>query len=61
MKIEFIDSITSARQALEKSHSVAQIMIEQTGTQHDAQRSKLYAEIMLDYIAEAEEYLTTIK
>ena len=61
MNIELIDSIAGAKHALEKSRSVAQIMIEQAEDPHGAARSRLLAEVMLDYIAEAEECLSEIE
>ena len=61
MNIELIDSIAGAKHALEKSHSVAQIMIEQAEDPRGAARSRLLAEVMLDYIAEAEECLSEIE
>lgn len=61
MNIETIDAVAGAKHALQKSHSVAQIMIEQAADPHGAARSKLLAEVILDYIAEAEDSLDTIK
>lgn len=61
MDIETNDAITSAKRALEKSHSVAQAMIEQKECQRTFYRYRLFAEIMLDYIAEAEDNLSIIK
>jgi hypothetical protein len=61
MNIDTIDAIQNARRALEKSHSVAKILIEQIEDPRGAARSRLLAEVMLDYIAEAEEHLSEIE